>query len=141
MLIVMKGHNLLKIVGLNSSRRVEFIDISEKINNIIRQSGITDGACFISVPHTTAAVTINENSDPDVLYDIINKMDRLFPQKDNYTHMEGNSDAHIKSSLFGPSVSLIISNSKLLLGIWQAVYFCEFDGPRNRNIYVKIIPG
>ncbi len=132
---------MLKTVDLKSSKRIEFIDITNKINNIIRQSGIVEGACFISVPHTTAAVTINENSDPDVVSDILTKTGNLIPCNEGYIHMEGNSDSHIKSSLFGPSLSLIIDNNKVLLGIWQAVYFCEFDGPRNRKFYIKLIPG
>jgi len=132
---------LVKTIELKSSKRIEFIDITEKINNTIRQSGLIDGACFISVPHTTAAVTINENSDPDVIHDILSKTGRLIPQNEGYTHMEGNSDSHIKSSLFSPSLSLIINENRLLLGIWQAVYFCEFDGPRNRKFYIKLIPG
>jgi secondary thiamine-phosphate synthase enzyme len=118
-----------------------FIDITEKINNIIGQSGIVEGACFISVPHTTAGVTINENSDSDVVHDILNKTGKLIPPDDGYSHSEGNSDSHIKSSLFGPSLTLIINENKLLLGIWQAIYFCEFDGPRNRQVYIKLIPG
>jgi secondary thiamine-phosphate synthase enzyme len=132
---------LIQIIELKSGRRIEFIDITEKINNIIRQSGIVEGACFVSVPHTTAAVTINENSDPDVVRDILNKTDKLIPPYEGYAHSEGNSDSHIKSSLFGPSLSLIINENKLLLGIWQAVYFCEFDGPRSRQVYIKLISG
>jgi secondary thiamine-phosphate synthase enzyme len=132
---------LFKTIDLKSNKRNEFIDISEKINIIIRQSGIMEGACFINVPHTTAALTINENSDPDVMRDISNKIGRLIPPDEGYAHSEGNSDSHIKSSLFSPSLSLIINENKLLLGIWQAVYFCEFDGPRNRQVYIKLIPG
>jgi secondary thiamine-phosphate synthase enzyme len=132
---------LIKTIYLKSNKRIEFIDITEKINSIIRQSGIIEGACFISVPHTTAALTINENSDPDVVRDILNKTGRLIPHDDSYAHSEGNSDSHIKSSFFGPSLSLIINENMLLLGIWQAVYFCEFDGPRNRNVYIKLING
>jgi secondary thiamine-phosphate synthase enzyme len=132
---------LVKTIELKSSRRIEFVDITEKINGIIRQSGIFEGACFICVPHTTAAVTINENSDPDVVSDILHKTGKLIPSYDGYDHSEGNSDAHIKSSLFGPSLSLIINENRLLLGIWQAVYFCEFDGPRNRRVYIKLING
>lgn len=132
---------MVKTIDIKSSKRIEFIDITEKINDIIRPSGIIEGACFISVPHTTAAVTINENSDPDVLQDILNKTGRLIPQTEDYDHSEGNSDSHIKSSLFSPSLTLIVNENKLLLGIWQAVYFCEFDGPRNRRVFIKLIPG
>jgi secondary thiamine-phosphate synthase enzyme len=132
---------MLKIIDLKSVKRIEFIDITDKINNIIRQSGIFEGACFINVPHTTAGVTINENSDPDVLYDILYKTGMLIPKEEGYSHNEGNSDSHIKSSLFSPALSLIINENKLLLGTWQAVYFCEFDGPRNRKVYIKTITG
>jgi secondary thiamine-phosphate synthase enzyme len=132
---------LVKTIDLKSNKRIEFIDITEKINIIIRQSGIVEGACFIIVPHTTAALTINENSDPDVVRDILNKTSRLIPPDEGYSHSEGNSDSHLKSSLFGPSLSLIINENRLLLGIWQAVYFCEFDGPRNKQVYIKLIPG
>ena len=132
---------MIKTINIKSSKRIEFIDITEKINSIIMQSGIVEGACFISVPHTTAALTINENSDPDVLLDILNKTCKLIPRVEGYAHSEGNSDSHLKSSLFSPSHSLIINENKLLLGIWQAVYFCEFDGPRNRHVYIKLIPG
>jgi secondary thiamine-phosphate synthase enzyme len=132
---------LVKTIDLKSNKRIEFIDITEKINIIIRQSGIVEGACFISVPHTTAALTINENSDPDVVHDILHKTGKLIPPDEGYSHSEGNSDSHLKSSLFGPSLTLIINENKLLLGIWQAVYFCEFDGPRNRQVYIKLIPG
>jgi secondary thiamine-phosphate synthase enzyme len=132
---------LVKTIDLKSQKRIEFINITEKINSVIRQSGIVEGACFISVPHTTAAVTINENSDPDVTRDILNKTGKLIPPDEGYSHSEGNSDSHIKSSLFSPSLSLIINENMLLLGIWQAVYFCEFDGPRNRQVYIKLISG
>ena len=132
---------MFKTIDIKSSKRIEFIDITEKLNNIISQSGVVEGACFISVPHTTAAVTINENSDPDVVHDILSKTGKLIPQDEGYAHTESNSDSHIKSSLFGPSLSLIINENKLLLGIWQAVYFCEFDGPRNRKVYIKLIAG
>ena len=130
---------MIKTIDIKSSKRIEFIDITEKINSLIGQSGMVEGACFLSVPHTTAAVTINENSDPDVVRDILSKTGKLIPQVECYTHAEGNSDSHIKSSLFSPSLSLIINEHKLLLGIWQAVYFCEFDGPRNRQLYIKLI--
>lgn len=132
---------MIKTIELKSNKRIEFTDITEKINNIISQSGIVEGACFISVPHTTAAVTINENSDPDVVRDILSKTGKLIPHSEGYAHAEGNSDSHIKASLFSPSLSLIINENKLLLGIWQAVYFCEFDGPRNRHVYIKLIAG
>lgn len=132
---------MLKTIDLKSARRIEFIDITDKINGLIRQSGMVEGVCFLSIPHTTAALTINENSDPDVVHDILSKTGKLIPQVEGYTHAEGNSDSHIKSSLFSPALSLIVNENRLLLGIWQAVYFCEFDGPRNRQVHIKLIPG
>ena len=128
---------MAEIIEIRTSKRVEFIDITDRLNTLIRSSGIKDGICFIHVPHTTAAVTINENADPDVTNDIISKINKIIPLNDNYDHMEGNSDAHIKSSLFGQTLNLIIEDSRLMLGTWQGVYFCEFDGPRTRKIYVK----
>ena len=129
---------MVEIIEIKTSKRMEFIDITERLNSFIRSSGIKDGICFIHVPHTTAAVTINENADPDVTNDIISKLTRLIPSSDNYAHIEGNSDAHIKSSLFGQTLNLMIEGGKLLLGIWQGVYFCEFDGPRTRKVYLKL---
>ncbi len=128
---------MTEILEIKTRKRVEFIDITDRLNALIRSFGVKDGICFIHIPHTTAAVTINENADPDVPNDIISKINKLIPQNDNYDHMEGNSDAHIKSSLFGQTLNLIIEDSRLLLGTWQGVYFCEFDGPRTRKIYIK----
>jgi len=124
---------------IKTNSRNELIDITAKIQEIINRLDIMEGTVVLWVPHTTAAVTINENADPDVSRDIIYKMKKEFPQQDDYHHGEGNSDAHIKSSLFGPSLQLIISDGRLLLGTWQAVYFCEFDGPRTRKLYIKAI--
>jgi secondary thiamine-phosphate synthase enzyme len=128
---------MAEIIEIKISKRIEFIDITERLNALIRSSDIKDGICFIHVPHTTAAVTINENSDPDVTNDIISAINKLVPVSDIYAHIEGNSDAHIKASLFGQTLNLMIEGSRLLLGIWQGVYFCEFDGPRTRKVYVK----
>ena len=130
---------MVTTISIESSERTELIDITEKIEKIIKNSNINEGMCYLHVPHTTAGITINENADPDVSYDINNKMDTIIARDDNYSHLEGNSDAHIKSSLFGPTLNLIIENGNILLGRWQCIYFCEFDGPRNRNIWVKII--
>jgi secondary thiamine-phosphate synthase enzyme len=130
---------MVEIIEIKTVKRMEFIDITDRLNALMRSSGIKDGLCFIHVPHTTAAITINENSDPDVANDIIGKINKLIPLNDNYSHAEGNSDAHIKASLFGQTLNLIIEDSKLLLGIWQGVYFCEFDGPRTRKVFVKFL--
>ncbi len=130
---------MVTTISIESSERTELIDITAKIEKIIKKNNINEGMCYLHVPHTTAGITINENADPDVSYDIKNKMDTIIARDDNYTHLEGNSDGHIKSSLFGPTLNLIIENGNILLGRWQCIYFCEFDGPRNRNIWVKII--
>lgn len=128
-------------IKIKTLQRVEFIDITDKIENIVRKSEIMEGICILFVPHTTAGLTINENSDPDVKNDIRLKINKMIPCEEEYSHNEGNSDAHIKSSLFGCSLNLIISSGKLALGIWQGIYFCEFDGPKNRNLFVKLIAG
>ncbi|MBM3706170.1 MAG: YjbQ family protein [Actinobacteria bacterium] len=130
---------MLEAININSSRRIEMINITPVIETSVKKSGIKNGICFLHIPHTTAALTINENADPDVPYDIIKKIERLIPKQDNYTHSEGNSDAHIKSSFFGPTINLMIDNGKIILGLWQCVYFCEFDGPRSRKLFIKII--
>ena len=129
---------MLKKFAIETYERNEFTNITTQINKFINESKVTNGVCTIFIPHTTAAVTINENADPDVVSDILKKINSVFPQKDEYQHAEGNSDSHIKSSLFGPSLQLIINEGQLLLGTWQSVYFCEFDGPRKRNYFVKI---
>lgn len=126
-------------ISIKTNNKVEFIDITSKIQNAVKRTDVESGLVMIHIPHTTAAVTINENADPDVTADIKKEINKLIPFDDNYAHLEGNSAAHIKSSLFGVDQSIIIKNKKLLLGTWQGIYFCEFDGPRSRNIYLKII--
>jgi len=126
-------------MSIKTFQRVEFIDITNEVDNLIKKSEILEGICFLFVPHTTAGITINENSDPAVKNDIRLKINKMIPYKEEYSHNEGNSDAHIKSSLFGNSLNLIISSGKLALGMWQGIYFCEFDGPKNRNLYIKFI--
>ena len=128
-------------MNIKTFQRIEFIDITNEVENLVKKSEILEGICFLFVPHTTAGITINENSDPAVKNDMRLKINKMIPYKEEYSHNEGNSDAHIKSSLFGPSLNLIIADGRPFLGIWQGIYFCEFDGPRNRNIYVKILPG
>ena len=129
----------MEIINIKTFQRVDFIEITNELEERIKKSSIKEGICHLFVPHTTAALTINENADPSVRNDIKYKINSLIPLTDNYTHSEGNSDAHIKSSLFGPSLALIISDGSLVLGTWQGIYFCEFDGPRNRKLYLKII--
>jgi len=125
---------------VETRHRVEMVDITDRIEKLIRQKGVADGFVIIHIPHTTAAVTVNEHADPDVKADILAKLDALIPQMENYyQHDEGNSDAHVKASLMGTSVTLLIENSKLVLGRWQGIFFCEFDGPRERRMNVKIV--
>ena len=127
-------------IDLNTTEEIEFIDITAVIQKKISQSEISDGICVIFVPHTTAGITINENADPDVVKDILMMLDKKIPLRDsNYGHSEGNSAAHIKASILGSSVSVIVENSKLQLGTWQGIYFCEFDGPRKREVWIKMI--
>jgi secondary thiamine-phosphate synthase enzyme len=126
---------------IRSETRNQFLDITEELKKIVKTSGVSDGIMLVFCPHTTAGLTINENADPDVSADIIDEMVRQYPKKSLYKHFEGNSDAHIKSSLIGPSLSLIVQGGTLCLGRWQGVYFCEFDGPRSREFWVKIVAG
>ena len=125
---------------VNTKKRVEFVDITGMISEIIKKSGIKDGLCVVYVPHTTAGVTINENADPTVRMDIAQVLGELVPRnKPEYRHLEGNSDSHVKTSMMGSSVSIPIVNGQLLLGTWQGVFFCEFDGPRARKVYIKLL--
>ena len=133
-----KKNSLLRI---SSSRKVQLIDITQDISDLLRKSGVKEGVCFIYVPHTTAGVTINENADPDVVSDIIMGLEHIVSSRLGYSHSEGNSPAHIKSSIIGNSVNVFIENGKLLFGTWQGIYFCEFDGPRSRKVNVKIVEG
>lgn len=115
------------------------VDITREVSEAVKESGVLEGVCIVFCMHTTAAITINENADPDVQTDFIKGMDRFFPELSSFHHAEGNSDAHIKSSAIGASETIIITGGKLLLGTWQDIYFCEFDGPRTRKFYVKVI--
>ena len=126
---------------VKTSYRSQLVDITQQVKEVISKSGVKDGICVVFSSHTTGGITINENADPDVKHDMLMELDKIVPLKDNYLHCEGNSAAHIKSSLMGFSQTIIISNSKPVLGIWQDIYFAEFDGPRNRTVYVKIIEG
>ena len=130
---------MLKEYVIKTSKREEFIDITGYVLQSVRESKVKDGIVVVYTPHTTAALTINENADPSVKEDILGFLRRMVPRDGPYTHVEGNSDAHIKSSLLGVSLHLIVSNGKLLLGTWQGIFFCEFDGPRTRRFYVKVV--
>jgi secondary thiamine-phosphate synthase enzyme len=126
--------------GITTDKRNQLIDITHNVQKAIDDSGVKDGTVQIFVPHTTAAVTINENADPDVKSDMLAYLERLVPQDSDFRHSEGNSDAHIKSSLVGAHITALISSGRLVLGTWQGIYFCEFDGPRSRRILIKITP-
>jgi secondary thiamine-phosphate synthase enzyme len=115
------------------------MDITHDVQEAVKKTGVAEGICFVFVPHTTAGVTINENADPNVSKDIIMELNKLVPSQDRYLHLEGNSPAHIKASLTGFSQGIFIESRKLVLGTWQGIFFCEFDGPRNRKVYVKVI--
>ena len=128
-------------ISISSERRTEMIDITDAVQQAVDASGVRDGLCIIYVPHTTAAVTINEGADPAVKSDIVMELDKIAPQDDGYAHVEGNSAGHIKSSIVGVSEAVFISDGKLVLGTWQSVYFCEFDGPRRRRAFVKVLTG
>ncbi len=120
--------------------RSEMIDITGRIRALLKESKMRSGICHVFVPHTTAAVTINENADPDVPRDILMELDKIVPLNDHYRHGEGNSAAHIKSSLVGASEMIFVDDGELVLGTWQSVFFCEFDGPRTRKVIVKLTP-
>ena len=130
---------MVKRVQIQTRSHTDFVDMTRDIIHIVKESQITDGVCTIFIPHTTAAVTINENADPDVVSDIKKELAKIVPLDDQYKHLEGNSAAHIKASMIGASETVLIEGGKLLLGTWQGIYFCEFDGPRSRNVLVKII--
>ncbi len=127
--------------GVKSGQNTAMIDITGEVRNLVRESGVKDGICVVYVPHTTAGITINENADPDVIKDFMMEINKLVPMWDGYQHREGNSAAHIKSSMMGFSQTLIISEGRLMMGTWQGIYFMEFDGPRIRKVHVKIIEG
>jgi secondary thiamine-phosphate synthase enzyme len=127
--------------SLKTTKAQEFVNITGLVKKAVSESGVKNGLAIVFVPHTTAGVTINENADPDVVKDILFGLNKTYPVQNGYLHMEGNSHAHIKASLMGSSCNIIIENGELKLGTWQGIYFCEFDGPRNRKVYIKIISG
>lgn len=126
-------------VQVSSRNRSELIDITEKIRELVRKNKVQDGLCFLYVPHTTAGILINENADPSVALDILTDLDRLIPWNSHYQHHEGNAAAHIKSSIIGSSETVFIEAGELALGTWQGIYLAEFDGPRQRNVWVKFL--
>jgi secondary thiamine-phosphate synthase enzyme len=138
-----KGEDAMTISNIEvvSRQRVEILDVTAEIARRIRASGIQSGLAVLFVPHTTAAVTINENADPDVQRDLIMELNKIVPFEDDYRHGEGNSAAHLKSSLIGASQTLLIEDGAPVLGTWQGIYFCEFDGPRRRRLLLKVVEG
>lgn len=130
---------MLKEITIKTNTQTQILDITAQVQKVLGESGIAEGLCCVFVPHTTAGVTINENADPSVKQDIVMELNKVIPFNDNYNHLEGNSAAHIKASITGSSVNVPVKNNNLLLGTWQGICFCEFDGPRTRKFYVKII--
>jgi secondary thiamine-phosphate synthase enzyme len=132
---------MIKELEIKTSRRNEMEDITDRIQALISESKIASGVCVIYCPHTTAGVTINENADPSVKRDLLEFFEKNIPRSADYHHTEGNADAHIKASLIGSSKSILFDKGKLLLGTWQGIFFCEFDGPRARRLWLKLIQG
>jgi secondary thiamine-phosphate synthase enzyme len=128
----------MKQFTVRTNSNFAMVDITDQVRTLLRESKIKTGICYVFVPHTTAAVTINENADPDVIKDIIRTLDKLIPLNDHYRHIEGNAAAHVKSSLLGASQTVFIENGDLVLGTWQSIFFCEFDGPRTRKVFIKL---
>jgi secondary thiamine-phosphate synthase enzyme len=134
------GAGLVQVAAVKTGARTEIKDITAEINRLIQRAGVESGLCCLYVPHTTAGILVNESADPDVAVDIGNALDRLVPRDAGYRHYEGNADSHVKSSLVGVSEMIPIEGGRLALGRWQGVFFCEFDGPRQRQVKVKILP-
>jgi len=126
---------------VKTGAKTELIDITSAIQNMVSSSGVGNGLCMLYVPHTTAAVTINESADPSVRRDIMMVLNHIVPWDADYKHLEGNSPAHVKATLVGPSELVAVENGHLLLGTWQGIFFCEFDGPRTRRIHIRMVPG
>jgi secondary thiamine-phosphate synthase enzyme len=126
-------------IEIKTKARNELVDITQHVAKVVKEAGIAEGICAVVVPHTTAGVTVNENADPSVKADIIAKLSALVPAGDRYQHQEGNADAHIKAALVGTSESLLVQNGQLALGTWQGIFFCEFDGPRTRQVWVRVM--
>ena len=130
---------MLTKLTVNTSKHTQMLNISDMIQKVVEDSGVRSGVCTVFIPHTTAAVTINENADPDVVRDFTMEINKLVPWEDGYRHMEGNSAAHLKASMIGFSEQIIIEDGRLVLGTWQGIWFCEYDGPRRRSVYVKLM--
>lgn len=129
----------MKAINVRTTKDMEFVNITGHVQKIIDESDVENGVCYLYVPHTTAAITINEGADPAVVKDIIEQLNKSIPKSGRYHHLEGNAHAHIKASILGSSQMVLIENKKLKLGTWQSIFFCEFDGPRNRRVYAQIL--
>ena len=125
--------------SVHTTDRTSMVSINSQVNDAVKKSGVTNGLCYVFIPHTTAAVTINESADPDVVEDMVMELNKVIPFQDRYLHSEGNSAAHIKTSLVGSSECIFIENGRLMLGTWQGIFLCEFDGPRTRQVWVKTV--
>ena len=130
---------MFKTLTLSTNSRNEFLDITRQIEAAVQESGVREGLCHLFVPHTTAALTINENADPSVKSDILMVLSKIISDQEPYRHLEGNSPAHVKASLLGPQLTLMVSGGRLVLGTWQGIYLCEFDGPRSRRLHLKVM--
>jgi secondary thiamine-phosphate synthase enzyme len=130
----------MKTLSVKTNRRAQLVDITREVDQAVRESAVNSGVCHVYVPHTTAGVTINEHADPDVASDVEGIFDRLIAHKGPYRHTEGNTDSHMKTILTGTSKTILVENGKLALGTWQGIFLCEFDGPRQRKVFVKIVP-
>lgn len=128
-------------IAVSTHSKTEFIDVTARVQDAVAQEGMASGLCMVYVPHTTAGVTINESADPNVQRDILMALERMVPERNDYRHLEGNSTAHVKSSLMGASAIVAVESGRLVLGTWQGIFFCEFDGPRSRKLHVRFIKG
>ncbi|HXM98747.1 MAG TPA: secondary thiamine-phosphate synthase enzyme YjbQ [Candidatus Dormibacteraeota bacterium] len=129
----------MQVLRLKTKKRTDYVDVTNQVQDVVSASQVKDGVCYVYVPHTTAGVTINEHADPDVATDMEDAFDRLVPKKSAYRHAEGNSDSHIKATMTGISQIIFVEAGKLALGRWQGIFFCEYDGPRERKFYVKVV--
>jgi len=129
----------VKTINIKTTKDMDFVNITGQVQKLVNESNVENGVCYLYVPHTTAAITINEGADPAVVKDIIEQLNKTVPKFGRYHHLEGNAHAHIKASILGSSQIVLFENKKLALGIWQSIFFCEFDGPRNRRVYIQIL--
>ncbi|MGB9301070.1 MAG: secondary thiamine-phosphate synthase enzyme YjbQ [Anaerolineae bacterium] len=128
----------MREIRISTTSRTELLDITSEVQKAVAESRVRDGVCHVYVPHTTAGITINENADPSVRQDILMELNKIVPFQDNYRHLEGNAAAHIKASIVGSSQTILVKAGKLLLGTWQGIFFCEFDGPRSRRVITRV---